>query len=397
VPYPEIFEHLGRETNHPLLGPHLKAYIGHSLNSLIRRRAASGGVTTSMLLHLLEIGEILGAVVLQQGREAPERASAFIATTPEEIVSCAQSVYSVTPALHLLPEMERFPGPLALVGLPEQVAVVRMLQAAGHPAVRNVKFVLGLYTGTNMYSGAVRAFLRANGAGNDIAIRRLQWRAGEWPGHLEVETDDGRVFRADKFHYNYLIPFFISRNSLITPDFANETADISVGDAWSPLYERRGGGYSVVVSRSTEMERILGEMQTAGKLELREIDEAQAISMHAHMIEFKKRGSAIRRGWQRRRGQPTPEFGYRPEHIPLSRILVESVIALIFALGRSRLGRWMAVRVPVSVAGRLFELLRQSWKSVSKPVKRQGLAAIRFIIEPNPGRWLEILSLRKQP
>jgi coenzyme F420 hydrogenase subunit beta len=36
--------------------------------------------------------------------------------------------------------------------------------------------------------------------------------------------------------------------------------------------------------------------------------------MHAHMIDFKKRGAHIRIGWRRRGGKPVPEYGLTSEH-----------------------------------------------------------------------------------
>ena len=43
-------------------------------------------------------------------------------------------------------------------------------------------------------------------------------------------------------------------------DFTNEFADLSVGDAWSPIFEAEGGGHSVVVTRTKEMEVIIQKM-----------------------------------------------------------------------------------------------------------------------------------------
>ena len=59
-----------------------------------------------------------------------------------------------------------------------------------------------------------------------------------------------RSFELPKFHANYLIPFHILKNSLLCTDLTNEYTDISGGDAWAPVYEERGKGFSMVISRS---------------------------------------------------------------------------------------------------------------------------------------------------
>ena len=104
---------------------------------------------------------------------------------------------------------------------------IRKLQRLGHPAVAGIRFVLGPYMGTQMHFEAVRSFLRSHGVRSEAEIAALAYRAGEWPGHLEVRLRDGRVIRAPKFHYNYLIPFFIAGSSLQLADFTNELTDAS--------------------------------------------------------------------------------------------------------------------------------------------------------------------------
>lgn len=390
VPYPELFAWLGHGEPEVLMGPHQALYTGYSGDPEIRRRGASGGVLTSVLIYLLEHGRVEGAVVLRQGLDAPETASPTIATDRAGVLAAAQSVYAVTPTLTLLEEIERFDGRLALIGLPEQVTALRMLQAGGHAAACKVSFVAGPYVGTNLYAGAVRAFLRGCGVGEDAAITDLQWRAGEWPGHLRVELADGRVLTAEKFYYNYLIPFYVSRHCQLTPDFTNEATDLSVGDAWSPELERARGGHSVIVARSAQAGALLAEMRAAGALVLDPVSFERAAGMHGHMLDFKKRGSFLRLEAQRRQGLPVPDFGYQPARITLGRRLVEAVISGSFRIGRTAWARWLVARLPLSILGPSFNALRKGWKAASKPTKRKGLAEVRFERHANPERWREI-------
>ncbi len=394
VPFPELFEYLGRPWADKLLGPHSALYTGYATNESIRSNAASGGVISRVLIHLLESRQVGAAIVMRQGVATTERATAVIARTREEILASAQSVYAVTPMLDILPAAEAIAEPLAFVGLPDQVAAVRMLQAAGHPMARRIVFTIGPYTGTNMYEGSVRAFLRAQGIGDGTGIRRIRWRAGEWPGYLEVTTDDDRVIRAEKFYYNYLIPFYISRNCQITPDFTNELTDLSVGDAWSPKHEKERGGHSVVVARSQVAVEVLRRLQEEGEIRLEPIDRAAALSMHGHMLDFKKRGTFLRLAAQRRNGKPVPDFGYRPAAIPFSRRAVELVISGSFAIGRQAWARWLVSRLPLNVVGPAFNALRKNWKRMSKPTKRRGLAETEFIVDGSPERWRDIIETR---
>ncbi len=354
-----------------------QSYVGHASDEGVRRGGASGGLITATLIHLLETGKITGAVCLKVGKQKPWKAEPVIARTKEEILACAGSVYSATPTNVILGELAKEQGPLAYVGLPDQVAAVRKLQQMNHPSVKNIAYVLGPYTGTQMSFEAIRSFLRSHGVESEDEIADLKYRAGEWPGHLQITLKNGRVLKAEKFHYNYLIPFFITRGCLQLMDFTNELTDISVGDAWSPKYEAKRGGYSVVLARSPKGKGLLEEMQKAGKLTLEEITLDTALDMHGHMLDFKKRGSYIRNHWKSVR----PDYGYRPAKITAGRLAVEWVLACVFGIGRTRLARWIVEHLPLSIVGPVFNTLRKTWKNASKPTKRKGLREITFEVE----------------
>lgn len=396
VPFSELFERLGRECRSRLMGPYLNLYTGHATDPAIRLQAASGGILSRVLIELVESGRVSATVLIRQGVPSPEYASPVIARTRGEILASAQSVYAVTPMLDILPQLEGVPGRLAFVGLPDQVAALRMLQAAGHPTASRFDFIAGPYTGTNMYHGAVRAFLRAQGVKDSVPVESLKWRAGEWPGYLEVRTAGGATYRAEKFYYNYLIPFYVSLACQLTPDFSNELTDLSAGDAWSPQFEKMRGGHSMIAARSPLAVEILESLAARGEIRLDPIEEEKALAMHGHMLDFKKRGSFIRIRRRASRGIPAPDFGYRPASIPLSRLAVETVISGSFALGRCGWARRAVELLPLALAGRLFNTLRKTWKGMSKPAKRKGLATAGFIFNGSEERWSELMAFREK-
>ena len=121
----------GKSPSNWLSGNVVQSYIGYSHDSEIRRNSASGGVTTSILVNLLESGKIRGAVCVRTGKKVPYLSEPIIATTSDEIRLCAQSVYSLTPTNTILEKISNVEGPLAFVGLPDQVASIRKLQSFG--------------------------------------------------------------------------------------------------------------------------------------------------------------------------------------------------------------------------------------------------------------------------
>ena len=374
IPYATLNqETFGKLPEQWLIGNVEKTFVGYSANEDVRRIGASGGVITQVLLYLLEKGMIQGAITLKHGTPEPWLARPVIATSAQEILAGAQSVYAPIPVNAILSEIETFDGEVALVGLPDQIASIRKLQALGHPSVEKIKYLLGPYVGINMYSGAVMRFARSNGIKTKEEIAEVRYRDGEWPGYLRITSKSGKTVKAEKFYYNYLLPFYITRSTLYSIDFANDFTDISVGDAWNPTYEKVGKGFAVIAARNQKALDILLAMQKEGYLDLEEKPVAEAMNMHGHMFDFKKRGAFIRMGFRRMLGRKVPDYEIKPRNLGPSRYLVEFVISGVILVCSNRLAQSVLGLIPIGPMGKFFNISRKTWKNLSKPTKRKGL------------------------
>ncbi len=358
---------------HPYTGAYRGLFIGYSKDPEVRSSGASGGILSAVLIYLLEKGMIKGAVVTRMSPDRPWLTEPWIATTRQEILDAAQSKYILTSVNEILERIALFDGPLAYVGLPGQVQSVRKLQAMEDPSVKNIRYVFGPFYGNTLYFSSVRSFLKSHGERDHTAIRSLHFRYGEWPGNMRVEMRSGRVIELKKFHANYLIPFHIVRNSLFCTDFTNEFTDLSGGDAWAPVYEERGLGFSLVIGRSERGMALLKEMEAEGWLELSPLPEKECIDMHSHGYDFKKRGAFIRMRLRRMAGKQVPDYGYELKGFRATRILMELVISTLFVLLGTRPARWMVEQFPPRMIGRLFERSRTTWKRSTHRIKREDL------------------------
>jgi coenzyme F420 hydrogenase subunit beta len=121
----------------------------------LARIGYSGGKVTSLVIYLLEKGEIDGAIVSRWGQASPYPWFSWpgIATTREQIISGAGSKLVFSPVLMALEEAARREDlrSIALVGLPCQVQGFRKLQLLGTAfgeLTQKVKYVFGLYCGS---------------------------------------------------------------------------------------------------------------------------------------------------------------------------------------------------------------------------------------------------------
>src|SRR5205085_10809891 len=94
IDYPSLYrKHYGALPDSWLVGSLLKVRTGHAADPDVRAKGASGGVTSAVLVHLLEAGLIDGAIVAKQGVPAPLEASPVFASTRGEVLAAAQAVY----------------------------------------------------------------------------------------------------------------------------------------------------------------------------------------------------------------------------------------------------------------------------------------------------------------
>ena len=256
---------------------------------------------------------------------------------------------------------------------------LRRLQRVGHPGAAKVDYVLGPYVGTNLYAAAIESYLRSPRYRDLEEVTELRYREGEWPGYLQVETRDW----ARPSHREVLLqlshPLLRDPQHALSVDFTNELTDISVGDAWHPGWKRKGGGFSVVVARSRVGEQFCtpcrrGAGGAGGHRAGRGAGHAWPYA------GFQEAGSFIRMQWRKARGLPVPDYGYAPVAYSPSRYAVELVISTFFASG----GRgWPGASSSMcrSLSWVRCSIRRASgWKQLSKPVKRKGLAATRFVV-----------------
>ncbi|MXV62869.1 4Fe-4S dicluster domain-containing protein [Natronorubrum sp. JWXQ-INN-674] len=121
--------------------------------------AQDGGVVTGVLATLLEEGEIDGALIASESEEEAWKAESFLATTEEELIANAGTVYNQTLALgnldlkqweHKLPDKDWDDLSLALVGTPCEIEGIRALQdfdwdyQAQNEGIRAVDYTVSL-------------------------------------------------------------------------------------------------------------------------------------------------------------------------------------------------------------------------------------------------------------
>ncbi|KZN23340.1 coenzyme F420 hydrogenase [Haladaptatus sp. R4] len=218
-----------------------------------RTNAQDGGIVTSVLVHLLEAGEIDGALVATESDEEPWKAESFLATSREELIENAGSFYNQTMALgnldleqweEQLPDKDPEDLSLALVGTPCEIEGIRALQdfAWDHQShedgVRAIEYTIALMCTKNFnYERLIGDQLQEK---RDIQPEEI--------GKLDVLDGEFRVYDHDE---ELIVEESIKNFHGATlkgcdecADFTGYCADLTVGSVGSP------NEYSSVIVRT---------------------------------------------------------------------------------------------------------------------------------------------------
>jgi coenzyme F420 hydrogenase subunit beta len=282
----------------PVGGYYQAAFAGWAGDDL-RDQASSGGITTWVLLALLESGQIDGVIHMAPGRPGGPLFEYRVSRTADEVRERSKSRYYPGELSSVLSEVRRTPGRYALVAIPSIVFEVRLLQELDPLYRDRITTVIGLICG-HQKSAHYAEY--------------LGWRAGFEPGTLQtvnfrkklphvpansystefVGTQAGGnttlIVEGDKLYgTDWGHGFFKAPFSDFTEDILNETADLVVGDAWLPRYVSDSRGTNVLVARSPRALRMLRAGAERGDIHLEPLEMSEVLESQSSLVSHNVR------------------------------------------------------------------------------------------------------------
>ncbi len=207
------------------LGYYQKIVAAKSNDETVLRSAQNGGVVSSLLIHALDSGLIDG--VLLTDKDDKWFPKPVIARTPDEILSCVGSKYTISPTLITYREAIReFKlEKLAFVGLPCQINAVRKLQLSSplSEVYGKFKLIIGLYCFSNYTYDLLKTFVQGELGIPLSTVKKFDVANGQF----YVYKKDGSVKQVSIGKTKQ----FKWSSCQFCKDFSAELADISVGSA----------------------------------------------------------------------------------------------------------------------------------------------------------------------
>lgn len=291
----ELFASAPGIKHDPILGYYNGVFAGHVVEGNYRKSASSGGFTTWILKELLERKLVDGVIHV---KESPKNSDTLfeygISKTVKEICEGAKTRYYPVEFSGAINKVRDLPGRYAIVGIPSFIMEIRLL-AKQDPKVKDkVRYTIGLICGHQKSTKYIESFAWQCGIkpGNlkSVDFRKkvkgspANMYATEMTGIIDGKEVTITKRQEELFGSHWGHGFFKTKFSDFTDDTMNETADISLGDAWLPKYTKDSGGSNILIVRSEKILSILKDAEKNGKIKLDDLPVSDAIKSQAGLV-----------------------------------------------------------------------------------------------------------------
>ena len=329
------------------MGDFRSCWLTYARDEQLRSRAASGGSTTAILIHLLDSGVIDGAMVVRGwvDDDGVVRAEFFIATSREQLVQAQGSKYqAVRFGKRELGMIDQFDGRLGFVLLPCDATKLSHARRRRPEIDERVGVVLALYCGHNSEPELVQEVTRKIGRGRG-KLTDFHYRSGHWRGVLRANFEDGTeiVRHHNEFKDYYNLYFFSQPKCNHCFDHFGYDCDISVGDIWTLAMKEHPIKHTAIVTRTEVGEKVLQSATSHGSIQAEPTDVRDILDGQSRTLPFHYNLTA--------RSKVGRIFGLNiRDHVNERVRVVDRVVAFIILLNQrvsqTRVGRRIIMALP---------------------------------------------------
>lgn len=275
------------------IGYYLDLYAGYVREGDFRENASSGGFGTWIFKELIEQGYVDGIIHVKESSSDDLLFEYGISKTIEEISAGSKTKYYPVEMSKILNLVKKMPGKYAIIGLPSFVMDIRLLTESDPIFKERIRFIIGLVCG-HQKSTKFADFLAWQCGVRPGTLKSINFRKknDNLPSDvygIEVTGEVNGISKTvtkninDIFGYDWGQAFFKVRASDFTDDVMNETADVTLGDAWLPNYTKDSKGNNIIIVRNPTINKIIKNGIMENRVNLDRLEENDIIlSQIAH-------------------------------------------------------------------------------------------------------------------
>ncbi len=227
-----------------------------SADKVIRHRASSGGIISTLAIYLLEKKMVDGILHVGKMQESHLYNELSVSKTRQEVLNNCASRYAPAAVFNRIKIiLDSNKDTYAFIGKPCDIAGINNFIQRYPEYKHRIYYRIALFcAGMPSYKGTEAIIDMAN---TNAKATNINYRGNGWPGQFKVAFNDGSDF---KLSYNdswgNVLCKHLGMRCKICPDGIGLLADVAVGDSWStkdgyPDFTEEDGR-SFVLCRTTE-------------------------------------------------------------------------------------------------------------------------------------------------
>lgn len=297
------------------IGQFTQLAAGHVVDPVQRETSSSGGLTNWIIGQLLETGRVDGVIhVFADGTDSSENMFSYaISRSREDLQGRGKSKYRATHMAAILQNVRGDGRRYVFVGVPCFVTAARHLASVDALYGEQLVYFVGLVCGHMKTTRFGESLAWQIGVPPDqLALVDFRLKAPDRPSSdysFAALSKDGEwksaptrsLYGADWGH-----AFFQPKACDFCDDIFAEAADVALGDAWLPAFEKDWLGTNVLVSRRREIDTLLDEGVARGEIHLEALPAHVIAQSQGGNFRHRRDGLAVRLHDARKAGLPTP-------------------------------------------------------------------------------------------
>jgi len=231
-----------------ILGDYINIYHAKTKDKNILKSSVSGGIVTTIIKRLLE-KDIYDSAFLLDKYSYETQLQTVRFTKNESLINTPKSRYLTVSHYNSVKYIKEHPNEkIILVGTSCIISsFLKLIQILN--LNRDNYLFIGLFCDKTMNYGVYEYFKQHKASKNKV-LKNLLFRtkeAGNWPGNIRLEYEDGSIIDLDKKERMKVKEYFVPERCLYCLDKLNKNADISVGDNYIPEFFDEEGMNCVVI------------------------------------------------------------------------------------------------------------------------------------------------------
>ena len=330
-------------SHHPQLGFSIETYAGFVNEDSFRKNGSSGGMVTWILTELFRNNIIDGAIHIQPRTPTTNDFRIFqyqLSTNLEQIALGAKSRYYPIELSEVMTIIRNRPGKYAVVGIPCFIKAVRLLNKEDKILNDRIKYCVGLVCGHLKSARFADLFAWQNGI-HPSKLISIDFRskidglnANQYGVTLKGSTNEKiesiTTKPANKLYgTNWGYGFFKYKACDYCDDVVGETADITLGDAWLPRYNKDSNGTNVIIVRDPIIYELIENARKENKISLEKITKDEVVKSQSSGFSHRRQGLAYRLFLADQRGIWRPKKRIKAETIINKKIQQRQVLRII--------------------------------------------------------------------